>query len=264
MNAGKSKVMVFEKREEEVIDFNTAYRVRLPAVAGCRIMLGSEETEEVNEFKYLGTVLCKHEGKEGEIRERVMKGRSVVGLFAGVMKGRNVSMEVKRDPRNSILLSTLTYGSENWTWNGAQQLRVHAVEMSYLRGSCGVNRWDGQSNESVYERCGMRGHGHGVWCGVVEWVKRSTLRWFGHIERMENEEFVKNVYLSSVEDTNRRGRLLVRWEDMVKEYVNERGVRGKGLEWARRECMDRERWRSVCCGHPLEGRSRKKGVRAID
>ncbi len=35
VNAGKSKVMVFERREEEVVDFNTAYRVRLPAVLWC-------------------------------------------------------------------------------------------------------------------------------------------------------------------------------------------------------------------------------------
>ncbi len=61
---------------------------------------------------------------------------------------------------------------------------MHAVEMSYLRGACGVSRWDGLSNGSVFERCGKRGHGGGVGCGVVEWVKRSTLRWFGHIERM--------------------------------------------------------------------------------
>ncbi len=32
VNAGKSKVMVFERREVEVVDFNTAYRVRQPAV----------------------------------------------------------------------------------------------------------------------------------------------------------------------------------------------------------------------------------------
>ncbi len=32
VNAGKSKVMVFERREEEEADFNTAYRIRLPAV----------------------------------------------------------------------------------------------------------------------------------------------------------------------------------------------------------------------------------------
>ncbi len=99
----------------------------------------------------------------------------------------------------------------------------------YLRVACGVSRWDGLSNESVYEKCGMSGRGSGMGC-VVEWVKRSTLRWFGHIERMENEEFAKRVYLSSVEGTNRRGRQLGRWEDKVKEYVSERGVRGNGLE----------------------------------
>ncbi len=57
--------------------------------------------------------------------------------------------------------------------------------------------------------------------------------------------------MSSVEGTNRRGRFLVRWEDRVWEYVNERGVRGNVLDWARRECMDRERWRAICHGHPL-------------
>ncbi len=46
---------------------------------------------------------------------------------------------------------------------------------------------------SVFEICGMRGCGSGVECGVVEWVKRSTLRWFGHIERMGNEEFVRCI-----------------------------------------------------------------------
>ncbi len=77
---------------------------------------------------------------EGEIRERVVKGRSVVGSLAGIMKGRTVSVEVTRGLRDSILLPTLTYGSENWTWNGAQQSRVRAVELSYLRGACGVSR----------------------------------------------------------------------------------------------------------------------------
>ncbi len=110
----------------------------------------------------------------------------------------------------------------------------------------------------------MRGRGSGVECDEVEWVKRSTLRWFGHIERMGNEEFVK-VYMSRVEGTNRRGRPLVRWEYRVREYVNERGVRGNALDWARRECMDRERWRSFCRCQPLGGRSRReRGVRAID
>ncbi len=110
----------------------------------------------------------------------------------------------------------------------------------------------------------MRGRGSGVGCDVVEWVKRSTLRWFCHIEKMENKEFVK-MYLSSVEGPCRRGRPLRRWEDRVKEYMSERGVRGNVLEWARRECMDRGRWRSICHGHPLGERfQRERVIGAID
>ncbi len=49
------------------------------------------------------------------------------------------------------------------------------------------------------------------------------------------------------------------------EYVSARGVKGNRLEWARRECMDRERWRFICRGHPLWGRFwRERGIGAID
>ncbi len=62
-----------------------------------------------------------------------------------------------------------------------------------------------------------------------------------------------------------KGRPLGRWGDRIQEYVSERGVRGNGLEWARRECMDRERWKFVCCGHPLGGRFRReRGIGDID
>ncbi len=88
-------------------------------------------------------------------------------------------------------------------------------------------------------------------------MKRSTLRWFGHIEKMENMEFVK-MYLSSVEGPCRRGRSFGRWDDRVKESMSERGVRGNGLEQARKKCMNRERWRSFCHGHPLGGHSQRK------
>ncbi len=73
------------------------------------------------------------------------------------------------------------------------------------------------------------------------------------------------MYRGSVEATNRRGRPLGRWDDRVKEYVSERGVQGSGLEWARRECMAKERWRPVFRGHPLGGCFlRERGVGAID
>ncbi len=110
VNAGKSKVMVFEKAREHTIDFEKPYRVGSEAihiVPGCKIWLGKEMMEEVNEFKYLGSILCKHGNMEGEIRERTVKGRQVMGALERVTKGRNLRMLVKRGMRKCYPLDAV-------------------------------------------------------------------------------------------------------------------------------------------------------------
>ncbi len=128
VNAGKSKVMVFERARKQTTDFAKPYRVGSKAIPECKIWLGREKMEEVNEFKYLGTMLCKHGSMKGEIRERAVNGRQVMGSLERVMK-RSVSMVVKKGIRNSVTLPTLSYASETWTWIAAQQSRIRAVEM---------------------------------------------------------------------------------------------------------------------------------------
>lgn len=40
--------------------------------------------------------------------------------------------------------------------------KIMPIDMSYIRGSCGVSGWDGASNERVYEQFGMGMTGKGV------------------------------------------------------------------------------------------------------
>ena len=114
VNVDKSKVMVFERSKSEVIDFKCPYRVRVECPKECKIELNGEQMEEVQEFKYLGTTLCKHGSAEGETRERAIQGRKVIGSLERVMKGRTVSMEIKKELRDTVVLPTLTYASETW------------------------------------------------------------------------------------------------------------------------------------------------------
>ncbi len=74
------------------------------------------------------------------------------------------------------------------------------------------------------------------------------------------------MYVSESVGSNGRGRLPGRWRDIVKEYMCERGAtRGVRLDQASMECLDRERRRLFCRGHPLGGCPRRnQGVRAID
>ncbi len=44
----------------------------LEAILECKIWLGKEKMDEVNEFKYLRTILCKYGGMEGELWERTV------------------------------------------------------------------------------------------------------------------------------------------------------------------------------------------------
>ncbi len=127
--------------------------------------------------------MCKHGSMEGEPRERAVQGRKVVGSLGHMMRGRTVSMEVKKGQRDGIIVLTMTYARETWVWNERQRSGIQAVEMSYLRSACGVWRMDGESNESVYNRFGMSSKGEGMKHGVVEGVKCNTLRWSGHMAR---------------------------------------------------------------------------------
>ena len=61
-----------------------------------------------------------------------------VGELGSALNGRGMSMEVKRYLRNSIVVPMLAYGSEVWKWNGAEQSKIRAVEMMYLRAVIGV------------------------------------------------------------------------------------------------------------------------------
>ncbi len=63
-----------------MVNFGNPCRVSTPVDERCEIVMGGERMEVVKEFKYLGTVLSKHGGMEGEVRERrAVKGRSIMG-----------------------------------------------------------------------------------------------------------------------------------------------------------------------------------------
>ena len=50
-------------------------------------------------------------------------------------------------------------------------------------------------------------------------------------------------------------------KDKVKEYMHERVAdRGGGLEQARRECVDKKRWRLFCHGHVSGGKEASETI----
>ena len=93
VNVGKSKVMRCTKRE----DGN-----RL------NVSLDGEVLEEVDQFKYLGSVIAADGGVEADVKHRVNEGCKVLGAMRGVIKNRGLGMDIKRVLYEKVIVPTVT------------------------------------------------------------------------------------------------------------------------------------------------------------
>jgi hypothetical protein len=62
---------------------------------------------------------------------------------------------------------------------------------------------------------------------ITETIRLHRLRWFGHVQRMEENRIPKRVLYMNLESTALRGRPRNRWQDEVRE---DGGIVG-GEEW---------------------------------
>ena len=76
-------------------------------------------------------------------------------------------------------------------------------------------------------------------------MDQSVLRWFGHVERMEDDRLAMNVYESEVQGLRCRGRPRKGWMDDVKVVLPKRGL---NIQEAKECIQDRREWRSICWG----------------
>ena len=59
-------------------------------------------------------------------------------------------------------------------------------------------------------------------------VDMNILRWYGHVERMEDEKLLKKVMNAKVDGRGARGRLRFGWMDGVKKALNYRRMDVRG------------------------------------
>ena len=220
VNVNKSKVMRCTRHEGGV---------------RMNVTLNGEMLEEVDEFKYLGSVVAANGGVEADVRNRVNEGCKALGAMKGVMKCRGLGMNVKRVLYEKVIVPTVMYGSELWGMKVSERQRLNVFEMRCLRSMAGVSRMDRVRNEVVRQRTDVNGT-------LANRVDRSVLRWFGHMERMEDERLVKRVMKARVSGRNARGRPRLGWMNGVRNALNDRGI---GVEEAKVRARDRNEWRAL-------------------
>ena len=124
----------------------------------------------------------------------------------------------------------MLYGSETWLIKVEESQRLHRNEMSMIRWMCGVTMRDRYPCEELRARVGIK--------PIVDVMRQRRLRWFGHIERREDNSWLKKVQILAVDGHSGRGRPRKTWEHVIMEDLCVKGLR-------REVAQNRAEWRSA-------------------
>ena len=186
---GKTEVMVVSRQGEE-----------------CKVYVDEKEIEQVQNMKYLGTILSADGTCEEEIEHRVGAAARVIGAMKKeVLERRELKKATKMRVYNVMVIPTMLYGSETWTVMKRHESRLGATEMAYLRRVVGVTRSDRVRNADVRETVNQE--------GVMEKVRRKQRAWKEKLEQMEDGRLVKKVYNEEIAGKRPRGRPRKKWID---------------------------------------------------
>jgi hypothetical protein len=75
---------------------------------------------------------------------------------------------------------------------------------------------------------------------IIQTIRLNRLRWFGHVQRMEENRIPKIVVYINLGTTRLRGRPRNRWQDEVREDGRIAG----GERWQEKVC-NREEWKKL-------------------
>ena len=137
-------------------------------------------------------------------------------------------MNVKKVLYEKVIVPTVTYGSECWGMRVGERQKLNVFEMRCLRSMAGVSRVDRVRNEVVRQRTG-------VGIELATRVDMNVLRWFGHVERMENDRLLRRVINARVNGRGARGETKVRVDGWSEESPARKRY---GCEGGERACKE--------------------------
>lgn len=207
---------------------------QMKSVVQHEVTLGTEgKLECVERFRYLGDVIEAGGGADEASRARVRSAWAKFKELSPVLTSRGASLKVKGKVYKACVQRVLVYGSETWPMKIEDMHRLERAERMMVRWMCGVTLGDRIASDELNERLGVE--------RVMDVVRRGRLRWFGHLERKDSNDWTSSCRNINIDGKRDRGRGRKTWDECVRQDLKSLGLT---REWA----QDRAKWRGLIGG----------------
>ena len=138
-------------------------------------------------------------GCERDAVHRMNEGYRACRALKSVLSNRGLGIKARKCQYEGAIVPTALYGAESWGTRSAERRKVNVLEMKCLRRLVGVSRMDRVRNEEVRRRTGIERE-------LASRADQRVLRWFGHVERMDEYRMARRVLMAEVSGVRVRGR----------------------------------------------------------
>ena len=198
-----------------------------------KVAIDGQDIDEVEEFNYLGAIICKEGGGMKDLKNRLSKARGTFARLKRIWNSKSITKRTKLRLFKTLVVPVLLYGCETWKMNMGDDQRIDVFHNKCLRRILKINWQDHVTTRELLEKAETR--------LLSEEVKKRRWKMIGHILR-RNRNSRTNIALSwTPEGKRRRGRPKTTWRRTVEKERNSAGWRT--WDEAKAAAANRENWR---------------------
>ena len=201
-------------------------------------MDGTDDYTLWNDSIENGVILNEDNNNQIDLQERIKSSNKTYFMLQNFFKNKNISKKLKLKLKNTIIDKVLTYASETWTLTKRDRKQLNVFERKVYRRILGPvydnekENWRILTYKEIYASVKKP--------TIIETIRLNRLRWFGHVQRLEENRITKRVLYMNLGTTRLRGRPRNRWQDEVRE--DGRIVGGEGWQ---EKIHNREEWKKL-------------------
>jgi len=192
------------------------------------VTVDGDEFESVDSFCYLGDKLDAEGGVDAAVTSRIRSGWTKFRELAPFLTSRAAPLKLKGTVYAACVRTSMVYGSEAWALKAEQTQKLDRAEAQMIRWMSGVTLHDRKSKDELRTSLGLD--------SITDVVTRSRLRWYGHVERKDEEEWIRRIRNFEVEGRRPPGRPQKSWQELVSADLRRLRLRPSDAE-------DRDSWR---------------------
>ena len=123
----------------------------------------------------------------------------------------------------------LSAAAETWCLKAKTVAKLNSTEMDFWRRSARISRKDKIRNNIIKQKMNLTR-------SLLGDIKTKQLKWYGHVQRMEEGRLPKKVMKWSPPGRRKRGRPKLTWVEEIRGLMEEKGLMEE--EW-----NDRDTWK---------------------